>query len=149
MDIALDTNAISAYFGGDAAVASAIRSASSVLMFPFVVGELEAGFRGGNRYEANKKVLKSFLSEPNVRIVQTTLRTTELFGELKDSLRKAGTLIPIDDVWIGAMAKEHLAQVVSFDHHFGFMVPLGVDWMNPKTSLPTPPVRGEGCGDAD
>ena len=39
MDIALDTNAISAYFGGDAAVASAIRNASSVLMFPFVVGE--------------------------------------------------------------------------------------------------------------
>ena len=66
MDIALDTNAISAYFGGDAAVASAIRNASFVLMFPFVVGELEAGFRGGNRYEANKKVLRSFLSEPNV-----------------------------------------------------------------------------------
>ena len=149
MDVALDTNAISAYFGGDAAVASAIRNASSVLMFPFVVGELEAGFRGGNRYEANKKVLKSFLSEPNVRIVQTTLRTTELFGELKDSLQKAGTLIPIDDVWIGAMAKEHLAQVVSYDHHFGFMAPFGVDWMNPKTSLPTPSARGEGCGDAD
>ena len=55
MDIALDTNAISAYFGGDAEVASAIRNASSVLMFPFVVGELEAGFRGGNRYEANKR----------------------------------------------------------------------------------------------
>ena len=91
MDVALDTNAISAYFGGDKAVASAIRNASSVLMFPFVVGELEAGFRGGNRYEANKKVLKSFLSEPNVRIIQMTLRTSELFGELKDSLRKAGT----------------------------------------------------------
>lgn len=132
MDVALDTNAISAYFGGDKAVASAIRNASSVLMFPFVVGELEAGFRGGNRYEANKKVLKSFLSEPNVRIIQTTLRTSELFGERKDSLRKAGTMIPIDDVWIGAMAKEHLAQVISFDHHFGFMVPLGVDWLDPK-----------------
>ena len=132
MDVALDTNAISAYFGGDKAVAFAIRNASSVLMFPFVVGELEAGFRGGNRYEANKKVLKSFLSEPNVRIIQMTLRTSELFGELKDSLRKAGTMIPIDDVWIGAMAKEHLAQVISFDHHFGFMVPLGVDWLDPK-----------------
>ena len=134
MDVALDTNAISAYFGGNAAVASAIRNASSVLMFPFVVGELEAGFRGGNRYEANKKILRSFLSEPNVRLVQTTLRTAELFGELKDSLCKAGTMIPIDDVWIGAMAKEHLAQVqvVSFDHYFGFMVPLGVDWVNPK-----------------
>ena len=65
MDVALDTNAVSAYFGGDAAVASAIRNASFVLMFPFVVGELEAGFRGGNRYEPNKKVLRSFLSEPN------------------------------------------------------------------------------------
>ena len=78
------------------------------------------------------KVLKSFLSEPNVRIIQTTLRTSELFGELKDSLRKAGTMIPIDGVWIGAMAKEHLARVISFDHHFGFMVPLGVDWLDPK-----------------
>ena len=78
------------------------------------------------------KVLKSFLSEPNVRIIQTTLRTSELFGELKDSLRKAGTMIPIDDVWIGAMAKEHLTRVISFDHHFGFMVPLRVDWLDPK-----------------
>ena len=148
MDVALDTNAISAYFGGNAAVASAIRNASSVLMFPFVVGELEAGFRGGNRYEANKKILRSFLSEPNVRLVQTTLRTAELFGELKDSLCKAGTMIPIDDVWIGAMAKEHLAQVISFDHHFSFMVPLGVDWVNPKNNLPSPSGREEGCGDA-
>ena len=132
MDVTLDTNAISAYFGGNAAVASAIRNAPSVLMFPFVVGELEAGFRGGNRYEVNKKVLRSFLSEPNVRCVQTTLRTAELFGELKNSLCKAGTKIPIDDVWIGAMAIEHLAQVISFDCHFGFMVPFGVDWVNPK-----------------
>ena len=148
MDIALDTNAISAYFGGDAAVASVIRNASSVLMFPFVVGELEAGFRGGNRYEANKKVLRSFLSEQNVQIVQTTLRTSELFGELKESLRKAGTMIPIDDVWIGAMAKEHLAQVISFDHHFGFMVPLGVNWVDPKNTFSSQHGRGEGCGNA-
>ena len=115
---------------------------------PLVVGELEAGFRGGNRYEANKKVLRSFLSEPNVRIVQTTLRTSELFGELKDSLRKAGTMIPIDDVWIGAMAKEYFAQVISYDHHFGFMLPLGVDWLNPKNNFPSPSGRGEGCGNA-
>ena len=43
MDIALDTNAISAYFGGDAAVASAIRNASSVLMFPFETAERREG----------------------------------------------------------------------------------------------------------
>jgi tRNA(fMet)-specific endonuclease VapC len=41
-----------------------------------------------------------------------------VLGELKDSLRKAGTPIPINDVWIAAHSIEFGAIVVSYDRHF-------------------------------
>ena len=50
-----------------------------------------------------------------------------LYGELMAVLRKAGTKIPTNDVWIGAFAKERGAAVLSSDHHMKALIPSGVE----------------------
>ena len=42
------------------------------------------------------------------------------------ALRKAGTKIPTNDVWIGAFAKECDANLLSYDHHMKALIALGV-----------------------
>ena len=44
--------------------------------------------------------------------------TAEIFGRVKDSLRRAGTPIPIPEVWIASQAMEAGAQVITYDRHF-------------------------------
>ena len=124
--IVLDTNAYSEMRRGNSDVVEFLGRTRSVLMTVFVLGELEAGFRGGNRYEKNKAELVDFLGIPIVTTVATTQRTAELFGELKDSLRREGFKIPVDDIWIAAVAKEYDAEVLTFDEHFQKMTKYGV-----------------------
>ena len=124
--IVLDTNAYSELMRGNGSVSEILGEAGVVIMTPFVIGELEAGFRGGSRYEKNKAQLREFLNLAPVRQISTSPRTPELFGELKDALKRSGVKVPVDDVWIAAMAKEYDAEVLTFDEHFAMMVEYGV-----------------------
>ena len=73
--IVLDTNAYSEMRRGNRDVAESLGRARSVLMTVFVLGELEVGFRGGDRYEKNKSELAEFLGISSVKIVSTTRAT--------------------------------------------------------------------------
>ena len=41
-----------------------------------------------------------------------------MFGLVKHTLKRAGTPIPINDVWLATQALETGAQVVTYDAHF-------------------------------
>src|SRR5262245_54506920 len=114
----LDTNAYTALLSGDEAVLKALASADTVYMSIFVLGELYAGFLGGNKNAENRKLLTSFLSKPTIRILHGTSDTAEIFGVIKDRLRQNGTPIPINDVWIAAHALENGSQLLTYDSHF-------------------------------
>lgn len=118
MKILLDTNAYTALLSGDESVLAALASADIVYMSIFVLGELYAGFLGGNKNTENRKLLGSFLSKTTVRILHGTSDTTEMFGIVKDRLRQNGTPIPINDVWIAAHALESGSQLLTYDSHF-------------------------------
>jgi len=114
----LDTNAYAALLSGDVAVCEALGSVGDILLPIFVVGELEAGFRGGTRYAENMAIFKRFLGKSGVREVASGHKTARLYGEIKDDLRRAGTPIPSNDIWIAASAIEHNASLVTYDRHF-------------------------------
>jgi len=114
----LDTNAYAALLTGDEDVLKTVGSAEEVLLPIFVVGELEAGFRGGTRYADNVAWFRRFLAKPGVRVVSAGLETAQLFGEIKDRLKRGGTPVPTNDIWIAAAALEHAALLVTFDRHF-------------------------------
>ena len=116
--ILLDTNAYVSFLAGGETVYQAMASADAVLMSVFVIGELLAGFRGGSRFDENRRRLEVFLSKPTVSVLDATVETSECFGHIKHLLKKAGTPIPINDVWIAAHAMEAGAVLFTSDSHF-------------------------------
>ena len=122
--ILLDTNCYTAYLAGDERVLSALAEAELVYMSIFVLGELFAGFRGGSKMQQNRDYLKRFLAKSTVIILEATMETAEIFGDLKDKLKKSGTPLPINDVWIAAQALETGCVLITYDAHFQHIVGL-------------------------
>jgi len=116
--IVLDTNAYTRLLCGDEEVLDALGSAGAVFMSIFVLGELYAGFKGGQRDSENRAQLNDFLSRPTVRILTASQETADIFGTIKNRLKKNGTPIPINDVWIAAHATESGSHLVTYDTHF-------------------------------
>lgn len=112
-EVLLDTSAYVSLPGGDEAVLEAIAEASEVFMSIFVPGELSAGFLGGRKERKNRERLAAFLGKPSVIVIDAARDTAEIFGRIKDRLRRAGRPIPINDLWIAAHAIEHGGP----DHH--------------------------------
>lgn len=116
--VLLDTKAYVRFLAGDEKVLDALAAAEKVYMSVFVLGELEAGFRAGSKRPENRRILGRFLGKPSVAVLEASRETAEIFGMVKDSLRKSGQPIPINDVWIAAHALETGTLLVTYDSHF-------------------------------
>jgi len=116
--IILDSNAYTRLLAGDEKVLDVVASTETVFMSIFVLGELHAGFLGGSKERENRDVLKRFLLKPSVKILNATLETAEVFGSIKNTLRRAGTPLPINDVWIAAHGVETGSTIGTYDTHF-------------------------------
>ena len=116
--IVLDTNAYTRLLAGDENVLDVVASTETVFMSIFVLGELHAGFLGGNKERENRDVLDRFLLKPSVKILNATIETAEVFGSIKNSLTLAGTPLPINDVWIAAHGVETGSIIITYDTHF-------------------------------
>ena len=116
--IVIDTNVYSFLLRGRMDIAQFLSTYDTVLVPAVVLGELEAGFRKGSRYEQNKTALKKFLSVSSVRALDVTSAAAETYGRIYTELQTIGAMIPINDVWIAAQAMSENAQLVTFDAHF-------------------------------
>jgi tRNA(fMet)-specific endonuclease VapC len=114
----LDTNAYVELLKGSPAVAALVREAEQLVFSTVVVGELLFGFRNGTRYDKNLAALDDFLNQPWVEMQPVTRVTADRFGRVAAALRKAGTPIPTNDIWIAAHAFETGAELITFDRHF-------------------------------
>lgn len=114
----IDTNAYVALLSGDARIANILHDSSAVLLSPIVLGELQEGFANGSRQSANLETLAEFRAKPRAVAVPITDTTAEWYASLKQALRRAGTPIPIHDIWIAASCMEHGAKLLSLDAHF-------------------------------
>lgn len=112
----LDTNGLSAVAEGDPALAPVLRKAAQVAVPVIVLGEYRYGIsqsRDRSRYE-------QWLSEylPTFRILDIDEQTTISYAAIRIELKKAGTPIPSNDVWIAALCRQHSLPIVSRDRHF-------------------------------
>ncbi|HPC70987.1 MAG TPA: PIN domain-containing protein [Treponema sp.] len=83
--ILLDTNAYSAFMAGNSHVLEYIVESEEIYLSTIVIGELFAGFYGGKNYDRNIEELKRFLSKDGIKIIDVSIETSEIFGELKNS----------------------------------------------------------------
>jgi tRNA(fMet)-specific endonuclease VapC len=116
--VTLDTNAYSAFMRGSEPVLDSVATASAVYLPLFVIAELHYGFRGGSKLRKNLLELEGFLGKPTVEAWLPTLDTARIFGEVQDKLKRAGTPIPVNDIWIASSCIETGSVLVTFDRHF-------------------------------
>ena len=116
--LVLDTSAYSHLRRGREEVIDAVARADTVYLPATVLGELEAGFRLGNRHRENRRSLGAFLDEPFVEIITTDSEVALRYGEIFFQLRDAGTPIPVNDIWIAAAVVASGANLLTFDADF-------------------------------
>jgi tRNA(fMet)-specific endonuclease VapC len=106
--VALDTNRYDDLIVGDEAVADIVESAETVFLPFVVIGELRAGFAAGTR-KAEKD---------GVEILWAGEQTCHHYASVYAQLRRQGTPIPTNDMWIAALVLEHELALCSRDVHF-------------------------------
>ncbi len=116
--IVLDTSVYSQARRGSAQALDAIARAEVVFVPATVLGELEAGFRVGSRYRENRRALEEFLHEPYTQVLDVTSDIAQIYGEVFASLKRAGTPLPVNDIWIAAATLGCGAHLVTFDEDF-------------------------------
>lgn len=118
MRLALDTNRYTDLCRGDVSVVETVEFADEV-WFPFIVlGELRAGFAVGNQGPRNESALRRFLLKPGVRVLYADEQTTHHYAVVYRQLRKQGTPIPTNDMWIAALVLQHSLVLFARDTHF-------------------------------
>ena len=117
--VVLDTSAYSRFRMGHGGLLEAMAMADTVYLPATVLGELEAGFLLGNRYRENARMLDEFLAEPFVEALSVTPDVSRRYGRVFQQLRRAGTPIPVNDIWIAASAIDCGAHLLTFDSDFG------------------------------
>jgi tRNA(fMet)-specific endonuclease VapC len=116
--LVLDTSAYSHLRAGDERVLDRVAAAEIVYLPAVVLGELEAGFTLGRRERENRGLLAEFLAEPFVSVLPVTPAVASRYGKVFVDLRRAGTPIPINDIWIAATTQDCGGHLLSFDGHF-------------------------------
>ncbi|MBA3392647.1 MAG: type II toxin-antitoxin system VapC family toxin [Deltaproteobacteria bacterium] len=118
MRVVLDTSAYSHFRANHAAIVDRIATADLVCVPTIVLGELEAAFRLGRRTADNRAKLEAFLQEDFVSVIAVTPDVARRYGELFTELRRAGTPIPVNDIWIAATTIDASAHLLTFDRDF-------------------------------
>jgi tRNA(fMet)-specific endonuclease VapC len=118
MKLVLDTNGYSALFRNDPRVVEAIQQAREILLPLIVLAELRAGFQAGRLNQQNETQLQRFLNKPTARILSPDEQTTFHYARLFTQLRRQGTPLPQNDIWIAALVLQHDGVLCSFDTHF-------------------------------
>jgi tRNA(fMet)-specific endonuclease VapC len=116
--VALDTNRLTDLFQGDAELADRLGECDEVWVPLIVLAEIQAGFHGGSQQHRNELLLRTFLAKPTVDILLPGRKTAEHYARLFVQLRRAGTPIPDNDLWIAALVLEHDLTLITRDGHF-------------------------------
>lgn len=113
-----DTNAFTALRCENSTVLEALESADTVYLSVIVLGELYYGYIKGSRKKENMKILKRFIHKPTVEILGITRDTSLIFAENQLELKRKGTPIPTNDLWIASQCMETGAVLLTADAHF-------------------------------
>lgn len=112
----LDTNAVSALFSGDPAIAEVLDGQHRHHLPVIVIGEYRYGLvRSRDRGRLGR--LLDLLIDHSI-VLPVEVETTAHYATLREELRRRGHPIPENDVWVAALARQHGLPVVTRDSHF-------------------------------
>lgn len=112
----IDSNIVIGLFRNDQSAINALKEISTVYMPVIVLGELFYGANVSDQTALRVNQIQDF--QKKVRLLPCDEKTAEMYGKIKSQLKKAGTPIPENDIWIAALAKQHRLTLLTNDKHF-------------------------------
>ena len=119
MDIVIDTNCLSDWADGDKSLALALKSAEQIYIPVIVLGEYRYGILNSRLKVQRTKWLDEL--EKALRVLTITTSTAKRYALVRNDLKKAGTPIPENDIWIAAQCLDANAAIASKDTHFDYV----------------------------
>lgn len=112
----LDTNGLSAVADGESELEPLLRKAAQLALPVIVLGEYRYGISQSRERVRYEEWLIEYL--PAFRILTVDEHTAISYSVIRTELKRAGTPIPSNDVWIAALCRQYSLPLISRDHHF-------------------------------
>jgi predicted nucleic acid-binding protein len=123
----LDTNGLSALAEGESRLEPILQKATQIAVPVMVLGEYRYGIQQSGERQRYELWLVEYLSK--FRVLNVDEQTTTSDAAVRDELKRAGSPIPSNDVWIAALCRQHSLPVLSRDRHFDLVPGLRrIDW---------------------
>jgi tRNA(fMet)-specific endonuclease VapC len=123
----LDTNGLSSLAEGELRLEPILRKATQIAVPVIVLGEYRYGIQQSRERQRYEHWLVEYL--PKFRVLNVDEQTTTSYAAVRGELKRAGTPIPSNDVWIAALCRQHSLPVLSRDRHFDLVPGLRrIDW---------------------
>jgi predicted nucleic acid-binding protein len=114
--VILDTNGLSALAEGEPALEPLLRKATQIALPVIVLGEYRYGIAHSRDRKHYEEWLAAYLS--TFRILDVDEETALSYRDVRTELKRAGTPIPANDVWIAALCRQYRLPLLSRDRHF-------------------------------
>jgi predicted nucleic acid-binding protein len=119
--VLIDTNTYSAFKRDDPVIVDVFRHLDFIGINVTVLAELYAGFKGGKREKRNRGELEDFMNSSRVQFICHDRDTADFYAQIFNNLKKNGTPIPTNDIWIAASALQNGLALFSLDKHFSYV----------------------------
>jgi len=116
--VLIDTNIYIEAMFGNPEIVQKLQKVDMIGLSAISIGELLAGFKIRKKQSEQVSQFEEFLDSPRVELCSVTYSTADFYSEIYLKLRKAGTPIPTNDIWIAATALEHGFRIFTLDKQF-------------------------------
>lgn len=120
--VVVDTNALIRFLSGEERYRHAFDGYAKILVSTVVVGEYKCGLDASTaRGRRQRLALEKFLGKACVECVPIGEKETDWYAEIFRALKRRGTPVPQNDMWIAAVAMSAGAAVLTDDSHFNYV----------------------------
>jgi tRNA(fMet)-specific endonuclease VapC len=117
--LVLDTNALSALVEGDVALDRVITGENKLAVPVVVLGEYLFGIRQSRHRARYERWLKERLAL--FVVLSADSETAHEYADIRSELKAGRKPIPMNDLWIAAIARQYDLPLITRDSHFGFV----------------------------
>ncbi|MGH9529586.1 MAG: type II toxin-antitoxin system VapC family toxin [Terriglobales bacterium] len=112
----LDTNALSAAADDDPSIITLLARADQIAIPVIALGEYRYGIAQSRHRASYAEWLNGLLRD--CLVLDANEPTTRHYAEITLELKRKGTPIPTNDIWIAALCRQHSLPLLSRDRHF-------------------------------